>query len=115
MSAADKRKLAWLISAAVLLVAVIIALILISNSLEKTVLPEGLPEFPGECREIVESPYGGVTAYYDGVDGEMFDGFIKTNPEYADYSQKYDGFTAAIAYDTQSCVFTVTVIPDQNN
>ncbi len=114
MSTADKRKLVWLLSAAALLVAAIVVLIVISNSLENNILPEGLPEFPGECREIVESPYGGVTAYYDGVDGEMFDGFIKANPEYADYSQKYDGFTAAIAYDAQSCVFTVTVIPDQN-
>ncbi len=112
MSAADKRKLVWLLSAAAALVVIIAVLMLISNGLAKPSLPDGLPEFPGECREISKGIYGGVTAYYDGVDGEMFDGFIKANPEYADYSQKYDGFTAAIAYDTQNKVFTVTTIPD---
>lgn len=114
MSKADKRKLVWLLSAAALLVGTIIVLIIVSNNLEKTVLPDGLPEFPGECNEVIESPYGGVTAYFINAENAMFEEFIANNPEYGDYSQKYDGFTAAIAYDTQSCVFTVTIIPDKN-
>lgn len=113
MSAADKRKLIWLLSAAALLVATIIALMLISGSLNKPTLPDGLPEFPGECREVTKGLYGGVTAYFDSVDSNMFAEFLANNPEYSDYSQKYDGFTAAIAYDSQNMVFTVTTIPEE--
>lgn len=110
MSKADKRKLVWLLSAAALLVATIIVLMVISNSLSSPTLPDGLPEFPGECKEVVESPYGGVTAYFENVSAEAFDDFVDQNPEYVDFSHKYDNFTVAIAFDTQKNILTVTVI-----
>lgn len=110
MSKADKRKLVWLLSAAAALVAIIITLALISNSISKPKLPDGLPQFPGECIDTVKSPYGGVTAYYAEVTEEMFAQFIKSNPQFSDYSEEYGTFTAAVAYDTEKEMLTVTTI-----